>query len=98
MRSLFLTAGFLLLVQLQLTADVTLVKNGKSNHIIVYRANEKEAADELKLHLDQMTGLKFKTVEETNGLKVSGPAIYLGDTSFSVRHDMTRVLLQPEEY
>ena len=57
-----------------------LSRGGKTEYKIVYASEyEKEAADELKLHLDRITGADF-AVERENAA-VTGPAIWLGDTA-----------------
>ena len=73
-----------------------LSKSGKTSYKIVYSAGEKEAAEELKLHLDQITGADFPIVKE--GDTVKGPAIYLGDTAFARKQGIDSTKLAPEEW
>ena len=66
----------------QVSGALELARGGKTEYKIVYASDdEKEAADELKLHLDQITGAVFPVEKESPS--VSGPAIWLGDTAFA---------------
>lgn len=98
MLFIILLTGFLLSLQFQLKGDISLSRNGKTGHVIVYAEREKEAAEELKLHLDRITGADFKVVKEKENRKLSGPGIYLGDTEFAAQRKMDKTKLRPEEY
>ncbi len=73
-----------------------LAKNGKTDYSIVYGIKEKEAADELKLHLDKITGANFPLVKD--GEPVRGPGIYLGSTAFAGKQGLDGKQLEPEEW
>lgn len=73
-----------------------LSKSGRTHYSIVYSSGEKEAAEELKLHLDQITGAKFPIVKE--GRSVKGPAIYLGNTALARKLGIHSAKLAPEEW
>ena len=83
---------------LLLNADtLKLAESGKTAYRIVYASKyEKEAADELKLHLDQITGADF-TVEPESA-SVSGPAIWLGNTALARKQGIDSAKLAPEEW
>lgn len=63
---------------------LTLADNAKTNYTIIYTAEEKEAAEELKEHLDKITGADFKIINEKEASAVKGPAFYIGKTKFAV--------------
>ena len=97
MKKLFIVLFLSSIISLPLAADLLeLSKSGKTNYTIVYNALEKEAADELKLHLDKITGADFKIVKEGDAVK--GPAIYLGNTAFAREHKIESSKLAPEEW
>ncbi|MBQ6597060.1 MAG: DUF4838 domain-containing protein, partial [Lentisphaeria bacterium] len=74
-----------------------LSRGGKTEYKIVYASEyEKEAADELKLHLDRITGADF-AVERENA-SVTGPAIWLGDTALARKQGIDCTKLAPEEW
>ena len=95
MKKLFFTV--LSLSALLLTAaPLKLAEDGKTGYKIVYSELEKEAAEELKLHLDQITGADFPLVKDEAG--VSGPAIWLGNTAFTRKQGVDSAKLAPEEW
>ena len=74
-----------------------LSRGGKTEYKIVYASEyEKEAADELKLHLDQITGANFAIEQES--ASVSGPAIWLGNTALARKQGIDSSKLAPEEW
>ena len=74
-----------------------LARGGKTEYKIVYASDdEKEAADELKLHLDQITGAAFPVEKESPS--AAGPAIWLGDTAFARKQGFESSKLAPEEW
>ena len=60
-----------------------LAKDARTDYAIVFTAKEKEAADELKEHLDKITGADFKLVAEEDAAAVKAPAFYVGQTKFA---------------
>lgn len=97
MKKVFIVLALSGIISLPLAADLLeLSKSGKTNYTIVYNALEKEAAEELKLHLDKITGADFKIVKEGGAFK--GPAIYLGITAFARKHKIGNGKLAPEEW
>ena len=60
-----------------------LAKDTKTDYAIIYTVKEKEAADELKEHLDKITGADFKLVAEEDAAGVKTPAFYVGQTKFA---------------
>ena len=82
MKHLWL-CGMILLALAVSAEDLNLARNGRTDYRIIYTAKEKEAAQELKLHLDQVTGADFPMIEETRAGSQSGPALYVGATKFA---------------
>lgn len=78
--------GIVFLASAVSAGDLTLARNGKTDYRIIYTAGEKEAAQELKLHLDQITGAHFPMLEESKAGTLSGPALYVGNTKFAAEH------------
>ena len=94
-RCLFIQIACMLLPLFAVPLE--LAKGGKTEYKIVYATEyEKEAADELKLHLDRITGANFR-LEKENGT-VSGPAIWLGNTAFAREQGIDSAKLAPEEW
>ena len=89
---------FILTACMLLTAGAQeLARGGKTEYKIVYASEyEKEAADELKLHLDQITGADFPIVMDKDAVK--GPAIWLGNTAFARKQGIDSTKLAPEEW
>ncbi len=81
MKPLFLF--FILIVFSGLFAgeQLPLAKDGKTDYKIVWPERENLAADELKVHLDKITGAAFPLVKDCKDVK--RPAIYLGATAFA---------------
>ncbi len=74
-----------------------LARGGKTEYKIVYASEyEKEAAEELKLHLDRITGANFPLEKENE--TVTGPAIWLGNTAFARKQGIDNTKLAPEEW
>ena len=65
------------------TDKLKLAKGGKANYVIVLPDNptlvEKSAADELKLHLDQIAGVEFDIISESNAVN-NKPMLLVGNT------------------
>jgi len=57
---------------------------------------ERTAAEELRLHLSQMTGGAFEVVE-AGSLPPNTPAIFVGDTDLARKHGIDPAQLGPEE-
>lgn len=76
--------------------QLRLAKDGKTDYKIVWAAREKLAADELKLHLDKITGADFTLVKE--GEAVKGPAIYLGSTEFARKQGLDFSKFERQEW
>ena len=70
MKPLFIILSLGIGILLPLAAGtLELSKSGKTNYTIVYSSLEKEAAEELKLHLEQTTGADFPIVKEGDAVK-----------------------------
>ena len=92
-RCLFILTACMLLE----VGALELTRGGKTEYKIVYASEyEKEAADELKLHLDQITGADFPIVKDKDAVK--GPAIWLGNTAFTRKQGIDSAKLAPEEW
>ena len=81
----------------RLQATIDLAKGGKAQCVIVGTPEEKEAAGELKTHLDKITGGNFTIVEEKD-FAGDKPAIYLGETEFAKKHGIDFNAFAPEEW
>ena len=92
-RCLFILTACMLLA----AGAQELARRGKTEYKIVYASEyEKEAAEELKLHLDQITGADFPIVMDKDAVK--GPAIWLGNTAFARKQGIDSTKLAPEEW
>ena len=80
-----LTITALCLSGLNLPAALQLAQDRKTNYAIVYTDKEKEASEELKYHLDRITGADFPLIPETKASKLSRPAFYVGNTGKAKR-------------
>lgn len=97
MKNQFIIIFLTSVISLPLAAGpLELSKSGKTDYAIIYAEPEKESAEELKLHLDQITGADFTIVKEGDAVK--GSAIYLGDTAFARKHGIDSARLAPEEW
>ena len=79
-------------------AGLDLAANGKTGYTIIYSEKEKEAASELKEHLDAITGADFAMRPERAGEIVSGPVIYVGRTGFSEKKKINADKMKREEW
>lgn len=83
---------------LRVHAELELASDGKTQYTIVYSENEREAAFELKEHLDAITGADFAIRPDQDGKAVSGPAIYVGQTGFCRKQEIDVDKLNREEW
>ena len=103
--SLFACIFSLLLLPAILLADgetpLLLADGGKTQYVIVESGNptpaEKKAAQELKLHLQKVTGAAFRIQTESASSKPPA-AIYVGQTRFAARNGIDFAKLDGEEW
>ena len=60
-----------------------ITRNGKTDYVIIYTQLEKQAAEELKLHLEKISSAKFQMIPEAKARNNKKPAFYVGKTAFA---------------
>ena len=75
-----------------------LAENGKAKYVIFFTPEEKDAASELQLHLNQISGAKFRAIPIELSSKVKSPAFYLGKTSFAEKNKVPFDQFAPQEW
>ena len=60
-----------------------ITRNGKTDYVIIYTQLEKQAAEELKLHLEKISSAKFQMIPEAKAQNNRKPAFYVGKTAFA---------------
>ncbi|MBR1953381.1 MAG: hypothetical protein IKA32_12425, partial [Lentisphaeria bacterium] len=60
-----------------------ITRNGKTNYVIIYTQLEKQAAEELQLHLEKISSAKFPLIEESRAKNNKKPAFYVGQTALA---------------
>ena len=74
---------FLILSTLLCALPLQITRNGKTDYVIIYTQLEKQAAEELKLHLEKISSAKFQMIPEAKARNNRKPAFYVGKTAFA---------------
>ena len=74
---------FLILSTLLCALPLQITRNGKTDYVIIYTQLEKQAAEELKLHLEKISSAKFQMIPEAKARNNKKPAFYVGKTAFA---------------
>ena len=77
---------------------LTLAQNRETAYAIIHTAKEKEAALELKTHLDEITGANFILTEETSTTPAQSRAIYVGATAYAASCGIDFSAFRPQEW
>ena len=75
-----------------------IAENGKANYVIFFTPQEKDAALELRNHLNKITGAKFRIISVNAKRKPKSPAFYVGKTPFAIRHKVPFEKFAPQEW
>ena len=78
------------------SGSIQLSKNGKALYRIVHSPEELEAAQELQLHLQEISGAAFTLVKESKN--ITGHAIWLGNTARARKYGIDSKKIRPEEW
>ena len=74
---------FLILSTLLCALPLQITRNGKTDYVIIYTQLEKQAAEELKLHLEKISSAKFQMIPEAKARNNKKPAFYVGQTALA---------------
>ena len=75
-----------------------IANNKKTDYVIVYSQREKYAAEELKFHLEKITGAPFEIIAECDCKTPPAKAFYLGDTAFAQKQGIKAWRFDKEEW